>query len=51
MEILIILAILGIVGIFAGHKYQRNQMQRDYADYMANRIVFETSTALNAKEE
>ena len=50
METLIILAALGIAGIFAGSRYQRNQMKQDYAEYMANRIVFETS-AVNAKEE
>jgi hypothetical protein len=43
MEILIVLSVLGIAGIFAGHRYQRNQMRLDYAEYMANRIVFDTS--------
>ncbi len=48
--------ILGIwvvynVAILAGHRYQLNQIKQDYADYVANRIVFQTSTALNAKEE
>jgi hypothetical protein len=43
MEVLIVLSVLGIAGIFAGHRYQRNQMKQDYAEYMANRIVFDTS--------
>ncbi len=43
METLIILGLCGIAGIFAGHKYQRNQMKQDYADYISNRIVYDTS--------
>lgn len=43
MEMLILFAIAGIAAIFAGSYVQRKQMKQDYAEYMANRITFDTS--------